>query len=51
MMRDGKYFDRADEFHPERFLEKVKSYTDSNQALNGFFPDDPSSIIFGFGRR
>lgn len=51
MMRDPKYFDRVEEFLPERFLEKVKSYHNSDQALNGFEPDDPSSIVFGFGRR
>lgn len=50
-MRDPKYFDRADEFHPERFLNKVEGYKDSEQALNTCSPDDSSSIIFGFGRR
>ena len=51
MMRDPKYFDRPEEFRPERFLEKVRSYDSSEQGLNGLYLDDPSSIIFGFGRR
>lgn len=51
MMRDPKHFDRPEEFRPQRFLEKVKSYENSEQALNGLYPDDPSSIVFGFGRR
>lgn len=51
MMRDHRYFDDVDKFRPERFLAKVKGYKDSDEALNGSFPDDPSSVVFGFGRR
>ena len=51
MMRDPKYFDRPGDFYPERFLETVKRYETQEQVLNGFYPDDPSSIVFGFGRR
>ena len=51
MMRDPKYFDNPYGFHPERFLETVKRYESPEQVLNGFYPDDPSSIAFGFGRR
>lgn len=51
MLRDTRYFDRPDDFNPDRFREIVKRYKTPEQALNGFYPDDPSSIIFGFGRR
>lgn len=51
MMRDPKYFNSPEIFLPERFLEKVKRYESSEQALNGLYLDDPSSIVFGFGRR
>lgn len=51
MLRDPKFFDDAEAFKPERHLERVKGYESTDEALNGFFPDDPSSIVFGFGRR
>ena len=50
-MRDESYFQDSDAFRPERFLEKVKSGRDASVALNGHANDDPSSIVFGFGRR
>ena len=50
-MRDPRFFRDAEEFKPERFLHKVKANNNVLESLNGFSLDDPSSIIFGFGRR
>lgn len=51
MMRDERYFPSPDEFKPERFLKMVEETDDRLKSLNGFYPNDPSSLVFGFGRR
>ena len=51
MCRDERYFSDPEAFRPERFSSKVEGMKNTLQGLNGFSPDDPSSIVFGFGRR
>jgi hypothetical protein len=51
MMLDPKHFSNPEDFNPERFREKLESITDPTKALNGLDMDDPTSIVFGFGKR
>ena len=51
MLRDELRFRDSAAFKPERFLEKVGRGRDGSTALNELANDDPSSIVFGFGRR
>ena len=50
-MRDESRFKDSNAFKPERFLDLVKNTQDPTSALNGHSNDDPSSVVFGFGRR
>ncbi|EJD06403.1 cytochrome P450 [Fomitiporia mediterranea MF3/22] len=58
MMRDEKNFPNPETFMPERHMAKVKddpngtsSAAASADATSFVAEDDPSSIVFGFGRR
>ena len=52
MMRDERFFSDPETFNPDRFADKVEAAgTDNAQAMAAFNPDDPSSIVFGIGRR
>ena len=47
MMRDEAYFPNPEEFNPDRHLERLKG-----DKLGGPVKDnDPSNLVYGFGRR
>ena len=51
-MHDPHYFPEPNTFNPERFREKVEKLEgNAIHSLNGLDKDDPSAIVFGFGRR
>ena len=51
MMRDGNVFPDPDAFKPERYLSKDSCETSECRMKPVSMEDDPSTIVFGFGRR
>lgn len=51
MLNDERFFPESDDFRPERFRSKVEGMADNIESLNGQMFDDPSALVFGFGRR
>ena len=52
MMHDERYFPDADVFNPDRHMSRKHVSQNKNvHQLNTFRPDDPSNLLFGFGRR
>ena len=51
MMRDGNIFPDPDTFKPERYLSKDSCETSECKMKSFSVEDDPSTIVFGFGRR
>lgn len=48
-MRDEQYFPNPDMFSPERHFDRVKGSSDASTEFER--NDDPSNLVFGFGRR
>ena len=51
-MHDEQYFTDPETFNPDHFFVTENTHTNEHMhKLNSFRPDDPSTLVFGFGRR
>ena len=51
MAYDEEFFPNPDILDPDRFLSIVTNENEKVHPLNTFRPNDPASLVFGFGRR
>ena len=51
-MHDEQYFPSPETFNPSRFLVNANTHANEHvHSLNRFEVNDPSTLVFGFGRR
>lgn len=51
MCHDDDVYQQPMEFNPDRHLHFMKNTPDDNKSSASARPDDPTNVVFGFGRR